>query len=469
MSSSNGEGEKPYEAVLTIEEYKYLQSLLPKGFAQIQPSKHNSNNNVIRGLSKIPMKISNSNTDNSHLVESNSQRREHRSSRVVRNMDHEMPYTTQKLPKNVVDSLKKCKNIITALKKHRSAEPFLRAVEPTLLKCPDYFDIIKEPMDLGTVERKLRNNSYTTPSQFFDDVRKIWSNAFTYNPRNSQVYNMTYDISQYFEELYKQMEMPLHEENQSMLENKVQRLEKKLSELNQRKYPSKTGQNTGTSNDGQSVNMLEKNLSKQGSIGAQSPNAVYEGSNRPGSSLGNKDGLDKPMSFHEKKSLTMMIKNLPTSHLKGVWQIVCNDNPSQSMKKELVIDIERLPTRTARELEKYVKGKLLPNQKTNKKKQKKNQLGFIDTGDAGNNNENYISENNIGQQSMGGTNLGYSEDINQANNYDQYQANQQEQKLPTQQVQQNQLNVDTQVQEHADHDQSSDSSFFTDLDSDEEK
>ena len=78
-------------------------------------------------------------------------------------MDHEMPYTTQKLPKNVVDSLKKCKNIITALKKHRSAEPFLRAVEPTLLKCPDYFDIIKEPMDLGTVERKLRNNSYTTP------------------------------------------------------------------------------------------------------------------------------------------------------------------------------------------------------------------------------------------------------------------------------------------------------------------
>jgi hypothetical protein len=139
------------------------------------------------------------------------------------------------------------------------------------------------------------------------------------------------------------------------------------------------------------------------------------------------------------------------------------------MKKELVIDIERLPTRTARELEKYVKGKLLPSQKTNKKKQKKNQLGFIDTGDAGNNNENYNSENNIGQQSMGGTNLGYAEDINQANNYDQYQANQQEQKLPTQQVQQNQLNVDTQVQEHADHDQSSDSSFFTDLDSDEEK
>jgi hypothetical protein len=50
------------------------------------------------------------------------------------------------------------------------------------------------------------------------------------------------------------------------------------------------------------------------------------------------------------------------------------------MKKELVIDIERLPTRTARELEKYVKSKISSSQKANKKKQKKNPLGFIGEG-----------------------------------------------------------------------------------------
>ena len=66
-----------------------------------------------------------------NIPDNSSGKREHRSSRVVRNMDHEMPYTTQKLPKNVVDSLKKCKNIIGALKKHRSAVPFLRPVDPT--------------------------------------------------------------------------------------------------------------------------------------------------------------------------------------------------------------------------------------------------------------------------------------------------------------------------------------------------
>ena len=144
------------------------------------------------------------------------------------------------------------------------------------------------------------------------------------------------------------------------------------------------------------------------------------------------------------------------------------------MKKELVIDIERLPTRTARELEKYVKGKVLPNQKTNKKKQKKNQLGFIDTGDAGNNNENYISESNIGQQNIGGTNLGYNEDLstNQANNYDQFQGGQPEAKIPVQTIPLNQhqaMDSHGHGNAQAEHDQSSDSSFFTDLDSDEEK
>lgn len=81
------------------------------------------------------------------------QRREHRSTRV-RNLDLEMPYTTTKLPKNVAESLKKCKNILVALKKHRAATPFIRPVDPLQLNCPDYFEIIKEPMDLGTVEKK---------------------------------------------------------------------------------------------------------------------------------------------------------------------------------------------------------------------------------------------------------------------------------------------------------------------------
>jgi len=50
----------------------------------------------------------------------------------------------------------KCYKIIQALKKHSAAEPFILPVDPVKLKIPDYYTIIKEPMDLSTVEKRLR-------------------------------------------------------------------------------------------------------------------------------------------------------------------------------------------------------------------------------------------------------------------------------------------------------------------------
>ena len=227
--STNAETETFWEVQLTIEEFKFLQKRLPQGFSLIQPQKIlNRSSKSTRGLPPPPLNL---NVSQPVTEDQSSARREHRPTRVVRNVDHEMAYTTQKLPKNIMDSLKKCKNILASLKKHRCSAPFLRPVDPITLNCPDYFEIIKEPMDLGTVEKKLRNNSYTSPYGFFTDVRKIWSNAFTYNPRNSPVYNMTLEISHYFEDLYKSMEIP-NNEDLTVLENKVQKLENKLKELN---------------------------------------------------------------------------------------------------------------------------------------------------------------------------------------------------------------------------------------------
>ena len=57
------------------------------------------------------------------------------------------------------------------------------------------------------------------------------------------------------------------------------------------------------------------------------------------------------------------------------------------MKKELVIDIEKLPAKTARELEKYVRSKISTvGKQKNKNKPKKNQLGFISENENGDNN-----------------------------------------------------------------------------------
>mmetsp|Transcript_6370 Transcript_6370/g.8973 ORF Transcript_6370/g.8973 Transcript_6370/m.8973 type:complete len:1310 (+) Transcript_6370:347-4276(+) len=63
-----------------------------------------------------------------------------------------------------------------------SAYPFMRPVDPVLLGIPDYLTVIQNPMDLGTIETKLRDGAYKIPQEFIDDLRLVFSNAQRYNP-----------------------------------------------------------------------------------------------------------------------------------------------------------------------------------------------------------------------------------------------------------------------------------------------
>lgn len=44
----------------------------------------------------------------------------------------------------------------------------------------DYHTIIKHPMDLGTVKRKMDNRKYKDPAQFAADVRLIFANCYRF-------------------------------------------------------------------------------------------------------------------------------------------------------------------------------------------------------------------------------------------------------------------------------------------------
>lgn len=53
---------------------------------------------------------------------------------------------------------------------------------------PGYFDIIKYPMDFSTMFKKLEENQYATPFQFWEDMWLIFNNAWTYNKKSQKVY-----------------------------------------------------------------------------------------------------------------------------------------------------------------------------------------------------------------------------------------------------------------------------------------
>jgi len=51
----------------------------------------------------------------------------------------------------------------------------------------DYPDFVREPMDFGTIEKKLSEASYLCPQEFVSDFRLVFSNSRLYNKRGSEV------------------------------------------------------------------------------------------------------------------------------------------------------------------------------------------------------------------------------------------------------------------------------------------
>uniref|UniRef100_A0A673J024 histone acetyltransferase n=1 Tax=Sinocyclocheilus rhinocerous TaxID=307959 RepID=A0A673J024_9TELE len=78
--------------------------------------------------------------------------------------------------------------------------PFRQPVDPLLLGIPDYFDIVKNPMDLSTIKRKLDTGQYQEPWQYVDDVWLMFNNAWLYNRKTSRVYKYCSKLAEVFEQ-----------------------------------------------------------------------------------------------------------------------------------------------------------------------------------------------------------------------------------------------------------------------------
>ena len=93
------------------------------------------------------------------------------------------------------DQLNYCHVVIKELfaEKHKSfAWPFHQPVDVVKLRLPDYHNVIKKPMDLGTVKARLEKGLYKSASDFADDVRLVFFNCYRYNPDQDPVVAMAW-------------------------------------------------------------------------------------------------------------------------------------------------------------------------------------------------------------------------------------------------------------------------------------
>jgi len=74
-------------------------------------------------------------------------------------------------PNEVWQPLRRCLMVLNRMKNDSFSTIFLEPVDTE--EFPDYDDIIDQPMDLGTVEKKIKNKKYLAPEQFARDMRRV--------------------------------------------------------------------------------------------------------------------------------------------------------------------------------------------------------------------------------------------------------------------------------------------------------
>ena len=93
---------------------------------------------------------------------------------------------------------KQCQSVMNKICARSISQVFYYPIDPIQDNCPNYFDIVKNPMDLGTIRRNLRNNKYTSVAEWKRDMELVWSNSILFNTEDSTVGVMALDLQKYY-------------------------------------------------------------------------------------------------------------------------------------------------------------------------------------------------------------------------------------------------------------------------------
>ncbi|XP_075042575.1 bromodomain-containing protein 2 isoform X2 [Mixophyes fleayi] len=336
------------------------------------------------------------------------------------------------------EQLKYCNGILKELlsKKHAAyAWPFYKPVDASALGLHDYHDLIKHPMDLSTIKKKMENREFHDAQEFAADVRLMFSNCYKYNPPDHDVVAMARKLQDVFEFSYAKMpdepiavnppttssqqpasdsksssdsssesssessdESESSDDSEEERANRLAELQeqlravheqlaalsqgpiskpKKKREKKEKKKKKKSDKRKGKDDDewrcGKMRSSQNKKSSKKSSSGGTTSTssssttpAISKSSKKssakplppPPPVMYDSDEEDecKPMTYDEKRQLSLDINKLPGEKLGRVVHIIQSREPSlrDSNPEEIEIDFETLKPSTLRELERYV-------------------------------------------------------------------------------------------------------------------
>ncbi|XP_061460306.1 bromodomain-containing protein 3 isoform X3 [Rhineura floridana] len=357
--------------------------------------------------------------------------------------DGEVPQHAGKKGK-LSEHLKYCDSILKEMlsKKHAAyAWPFYKPVDAEALELHDYHDIIKHPMDLSTVKKKMDSREYQDAQSFAADIRLMFSNCYKYNPPDHEVVAMARKLQDVFEMRFAKMpdepaEPPaqpppaapvvskstesshsseesssdsdssdseeeratrlaelqeqdcsrslrqcyklkaVHEQLAALSQapvNKPKKKKEKKEREKKKKEKEKEKQKAKAEEEKKAKVAQPAKQAQQKKAPAKKANSTTTANRQPkkgGKQVSaaydsdeEEEGL--PMTYDEKRQLSLDINRLPGEKLGRVVHIIQSREPSlrDSNPDEIEIDFETLKPTTLRELERYVKSCLQKKQR----------------------------------------------------------------------------------------------------------
>eukprot|EP01103_Thecamoeba_quadrilineata_P015641 TRINITY_DN5005_c0_g1_i1.p1 TRINITY_DN5005_c0_g1~~TRINITY_DN5005_c0_g1_i1.p1 ORF type:complete len:311 (+),score=53.05 TRINITY_DN5005_c0_g1_i1:23-934(+) len=245
-----------------------------------------------------------------------------------------------KVPLNAKD-VKTCRSIIKGLAQHKHGWPFSEPVDPIKLDIPDYFEIIKNPMDFGTIQKRLDRNYYSTPEQVQSDVHLVFNNATTYNPPGNDICLMVDELRTIFDRKWAAAKFQGNSTSPAVPSEKTNKTPVKSE--------SRPSSETPTSQPRTPQNSSVTPTNRKRKTEDGTPKARIMQSGR----------TSKQMTFEEKKLLGEKINLLPANHLGKVVDIIRSgitkvEHDQLANEENIEIDMEELDISTLRKLDHYV-------------------------------------------------------------------------------------------------------------------
>ncbi|KAH9890905.1 Bromodomain-containing protein [Cubamyces lactineus] len=278
----------------------------------------------------------------------------------------------------IAEQLKFCEKIWKDLhqKQHYTiAHHFYEPVDPIRMGIPEYPKVIKKPMDLSTIKKKLDAGEYPNAEKFREDFRLMIKNCMTFNPPGNPVHESGKALQQLFDEKWKNLPSPRQfdpsdeeddeeEEDseeeraphqlQGMIADMETQIENMKNHLASLKRPVKEKKE-------KKKEKREKPTPPVASTSKPAPKQAKAPPAPKGKKAKKPVTDDDVLTFEQKKDLSDTISKLDGAKLERVIQIIHEGVPEiRDSTEEIELEIDQLPAAVLTKLYNFVIRPLKP-------------------------------------------------------------------------------------------------------------